>query len=146
MGICGEAASGATAAEQGTSRRVGEAETREPISQRFRPAAGMDRKNPIRCSLSADQNSKGEAIKTALGAFTALLIARALYEQPAHAQVQVLPAPGFSVQIGPGAPPPPEPRRDEWREREGYYGSGSEERREERWREERSAANAVIGS
>ena len=78
-------------------------------------------------------------MKTALGAFTALLIASALYEQPAHAQVQVLPAPGFSVQIGPGAPPPPEPRRDEWREREGYYGSGSEERREERWREERRA-------
>ena len=78
-------------------------------------------------------------MKTALGAFTALLIVGAVYLQPAHAQVQVQPAPGFSVQIGPGAPPPPEPRRDEWREREGYYGSGSEERREERWREERRA-------
>jgi len=78
-------------------------------------------------------------MKTAVGAFTALLIAGGLYVQPAHAQVQVQPAPGFSVQIGPGAPPPPEPRREEWREREGYYGSGWEERREERWREERRA-------
>ena len=78
-------------------------------------------------------------MKTALGAFTALLIGGALYVQPAHAQLEVRPAPGFSVQIGPGAPPPPEPRRDEWREREGYYGSGWEEKREERWREERRA-------
>jgi len=76
-------------------------------------------------------------MKTALGAFTALLLAGALYAQPAHAQVQVQPGPGFSVQIGPGAPPPAEPR--DWREREGYYGSGWEERREERWREERRA-------
>jgi hypothetical protein len=78
-------------------------------------------------------------MKTALGACTTLLIAGALYVQPAHAQELVQPAPGFSVQIGPGAPPPPEPRREEWREREGYYGSGWEERREERWREERRA-------
>lgn len=78
-------------------------------------------------------------MKTALGALTALSIAGALYVQPAHAQVQVQPAPGFSVQIGLGAPPPPEPRRDEWRGGEGYYGSGSEERRDERWREERRA-------
>jgi len=70
-------------------------------------------------------------MKTALGAFTALVIAAALYVQPANAQVQVQPAPGFSVQIGPGAPPPPEPRSEEWREREGFYGSGWEERREE---------------
>jgi hypothetical protein len=69
-------------------------------------------------------------MKTALGAFTALSIAGVLYVQPAHAQVEVQPAPGFSVQIGPGAPPPPDPRREEWREREGYYGSGSEERQE----------------
>ena len=71
-------------------------------------------------------------MKTALGAFTALVIAAALYVQPANAQVQVQPAPGFSVQIGPRARPPPEPRSEEWREREGFYGSGWEERREER--------------
>jgi hypothetical protein len=76
-------------------------------------------------------------MKTALGAFTAILLTGAMYMQPAHAQVQVQPAPGFSVQIGPGAPPPPPP--GEWREREGYYGSGREERREERWRDERRA-------
>jgi len=80
----------------------------------------MDRKNAIRCSLSGDQISKGAALKTALGAFTALVIAAALYVQPANAQVQVQPAPGFSGQIGPGAPPPPEPRSEEWREREGF--------------------------
>ena len=78
-------------------------------------------------------------MKAALGAFTALLLVGTIYIQPAHAQVQVQPAPGFSVQIGPEAPPPPERRREEWREHEGYYGSGSEDRREERWREERRA-------
>ena len=105
----------------------------------------MDRKNAIRCSLSGDQISKGAALKTALGAFTALVIAAALYVQPANAQVQVQPAPGFSGQIGPGAPPPPEPRSEEWREREGFYGSGWEERREERWREERRARERCDG-
>ena len=78
-------------------------------------------------------------MKTALGAFTALLLAGAIYMPPAHAQVQIQPGPGGSFQIGPGAPPSPEPRREEWREREGYYGSGREERREERWRDERRA-------
>jgi hypothetical protein len=77
-------------------------------------------------------------MKTILGAFTALLLAGAMYMQPAHAQVQIQPWPGGSVQIGPGAPPPPPPP-EEWRGREGYYGSGREERREERWREERRA-------
>jgi hypothetical protein len=80
-------------------------------------------------------------MKTALGAFTALLLAGVMYVQPAHAQVQIQPAPGFSVQIGPGAPPPPPP--EDWRGREGYregyYGSGWEDRRGERWREERRA-------
>jgi hypothetical protein len=74
-------------------------------------------------------------MKTALGAFTALLLAGVMYMQPAHAQVQIQPAPGFSVQIGPGSPPPPPPPREGWREREGFYGGGWEERREERWRE-----------
>jgi hypothetical protein len=46
-------------------------------------------------------------MKTALGAFTTILLAGAVYVQPAHAQVYVQPGPGFSVQIGPGAPPPP---------------------------------------
>jgi len=78
-------------------------------------------------------------MKTALGAFAALLVAGTLYAQPAAAQVEVQPAPGFSVQIGPGAPPPPEPWREEWRGRDGYYGSSSEERREERWREDHRA-------
>jgi len=78
-------------------------------------------------------------MKTALGTFAVFLFAGAMYTQTAHAQVQVQPAPGFSVQIGPGAPPPPEPRREEWRDRDGYYGSSSEERREERWREEHRA-------
>jgi hypothetical protein len=77
-------------------------------------------------------------MKAALGAFTALSLAGAIYIQPAHAQVQVQPGPGFSVQIGPGAPPPE--RREEWRDyRDGYYGSGSEDRHEERWREEHRA-------
>jgi len=53
--------------------------------------------------------------------------------------LQIQPGPGGSFQIGPGAPPPPDPRREEWRGREGYYGSGQEERREERWRDERRA-------
>ena len=78
-------------------------------------------------------------MKTALGAFAALLIAGALYPQPVAAQVEGQPVPGFSVQIGPGAPPPPEQRREEWRDRDGYYGSSWEERREERWREEHRA-------
>lgn len=78
-------------------------------------------------------------MKTTLGAFTELLLAAAIYIQPAQAQVQVQPGPGFSVQIGPGGPPPPDPRREEWRNREGYYGSGWEERWEERRREERRA-------
>ena len=78
-------------------------------------------------------------MKTILGAVAALLLAGTCIP-PTQAQVQVQPGgPGFSVQIGPGAPPLPEPRRDEWRDREGYYGSGREERHEERLREERRA-------
>jgi hypothetical protein len=73
-------------------------------------------------------------MKTALGAFVALLIAGAFYPQPVGAQVEVQPGPGFSVQIGPRAPPPPE-----WRDRDGYYGLSWEERRDERWREEHRA-------
>jgi len=80
-------------------------------------------------------------MKTALGIFTALLLAGIVYMQPAHAQVYVQPRPGFSVQIGPGEPPPPPPPRDEWRGREGYYGSSWEE---QRWREERRAHCARI--
>jgi hypothetical protein len=79
-------------------------------------------------------------VKTALGAFSALLLAGAIYMPAAHAQVQ--PMPGFSVQVGPEAPPPSHPRTEEWREerlRQGFYGSGSEEWREERVREERRA-------
>ena len=76
-------------------------------------------------------------MKTTLVAFAALLIAGALSIPPAHAQVQVQPGPGFSIQIGPQGPP--EERREEWRYREGYYGSGREGQREERWREERRA-------
>ena len=72
-------------------------------------------------------------MKTVLGAFAAVLLTGTVYLQAAHAQVQVQPAPGFSVEIGPGAPPLP--RREEWREREGFYGGGWEERRAERWRE-----------
>src|SRR5258707_14331026 len=72
-------------------------------------------------------------MKTALRASTALLLAGAIYIHPANAQVQVQPAPGFSVQIGPGAPPAPPPPRGEWREREGFSGSGREERRDEKW-------------
>jgi hypothetical protein len=77
-------------------------------------------------------------MKVALGAFSALLIAGTIYIPPAHSQVQVQPAPRFSVQVGPETPPPPE-RREEWREREGYYGSGWEDRREERRREQHRA-------
>src|ERR1700751_1536441 len=91
----------------------------------------MDQTNSIHCSESGVNNSKGAIMKAALGAFAALLLASVVYIQPAHAQVQVQPAPGFSVQIGPGAPPP----REGWREREGFYGGGSEERGGERWRE-----------
>ena len=40
-------------------------------------------------------------MKTALGAFAAVLLTGTVYLQPAHAQVQVQPAPGFSVEIGP---------------------------------------------
>jgi len=39
-------------------------------------------------------------MKTTLGAFAALLLSGALCIPPAHAQVQVQPGPGFSVQIG----------------------------------------------
>ena len=79
-------------------------------------------------------------MKTALGAFTALLLADAIYIQPAHAQVQIQPGSGFSVQINRDAPPPPDLQREERLEerlREGFYGSGSEEWREERLRDER---------
>ena len=38
-------------------------------------------------------------MKTALGAFTALLLAGALYARPAHAQVQVQPGPGFLYRL-----------------------------------------------
>ena len=78
-------------------------------------------------------------MKTALGAFAALLLGGAVSMEAAHGQVQVQPGPGVSVQIGPEAPAPPEPRSEEWREervREGFYGSGSQEWREERLREE----------
>ncbi len=78
-------------------------------------------------------------MKTTFGAFAAVLLAGAVYIQPTQAQVQVQPGPGFSVQIGPGSPAPPDPRREEWRDREGYHGSGREERWEERRREERRA-------
>ena len=71
-------------------------------------------------------------MKTVFGAAAALLLVGAMNIQPAHAQVQVQPAPGFSVQIGPGAPPPPP---EGWRQREGFYGGGWEERHDERWRE-----------
>ncbi len=40
-------------------------------------------------------------MKTTLGVFTAILLAGIIYVQPVHAQVQVQPGPGFSVQIGP---------------------------------------------
>ena len=76
-------------------------------------------------------------MKIILGVFSAVLLAGTVYMQPAHAQVQVQPVPGFSVQIGPDGRA--EERRQEWRDREGFYGSGREERREERWREERRA-------
>ena|SRR5438477_3768096 len=76
-------------------------------------------------------------MKIVFAAFTTLLLAGVMCIQPAHAQVQVQPAPGFSVDIGPRGPT--ERQREEWRDREGYYGSGREERREERWRDERRA-------
>ena len=85
-------------------------------------------------------------MKAALGAFAALSLAGIVYIQPAHAQVQVQPAPGFSVQIGPGAPPPPESPREGWREREGFYGGGWEERRGERWRERERERCRWIGN
>ena len=72
-------------------------------------------------------------MKIALGTFAALLLGSAACIQPAQAQVQIQPGPGFSVQIGPGAPPPPPP--ESWREHERFYGGGSEERHDERWRE-----------
>ena len=75
-------------------------------------------------------------MKITLAGFAALLLAGTMYTQPARAQVNVQLGPGFSVEIGPGATPE---QRKEWREREGYYGSGREERREERWRDERRA-------
>jgi hypothetical protein len=81
-------------------------------------------------------------MKTTLAALAASLLAGAMYIQPAQAQVQVQPGPGFSVEIGPRGPTEQqreEWRDREWRERQGYYGSGREEWREERWREERRA-------
>jgi hypothetical protein len=90
----------------------------------------------IYCLVNAEGSSKGTVMRTTLAAFAALMLAGSIYVQPTQAQVQVQPAPGFSVQIGPSAPPPP---REEWRDREGYYGSGWDERREERWRQERRA-------
>jgi len=84
-------------------------------------------------------------MKAALGAFTALLLVGTIYIQPAHAQVQVQPAPGFSVQIGPEAPPPPERRREEWREHEGYYGSGWKTGGKKDGGQNIEHANAAIG-
>ena len=40
-------------------------------------------------------------MKITLAAFAALLLAGTMYIQPAHAQVNVQPGPGFSVEIGP---------------------------------------------
>jgi hypothetical protein len=76
-------------------------------------------------------------MKTTVGTFAAILLTSTIYIQPAHAQVQIQPGPGYSVEIGP--PGPSERQREEWRDRERYYGSGREEWREERWREERRA-------
>src|SRR2546423_11660365 len=80
-------------------------------------------------------------MKTTFGAFAfaVVCLAATMCMQPAKAQVQVQPGPGpgFSFDIGPRGPA--DPRREDWRDREGYYGSGSEDRREERWRDERRA-------
>src|SRR5215472_15594173 len=77
------------------------------------PEFGTNKSNPL--LPSGGRNSKGAAMKTALGAFAALLLASGIPMQ-AQGQMQVQSGPGFSVQIGPGAPPPPEPRSEEWRE------------------------------
>jgi len=69
-------------------------------------------------------------MKILLSALTAVLLAGAMYMQPAYAQFETQPAPGFSIQAGPGAPSLPPPPPEEWRRREGY-GSGWEDRRRE---------------
>lgn len=78
-------------------------------------------------------------MKIGLSVLASILIAGINYTQPAYSQVQVQPAPGFSAQIGPGAPPPPERRDQRLRDREGFYGPGSEDRGEERGRLEHRA-------
>lgn len=77
-------------------------------------------------------------MKIALSLLGSILIAGINYIQPAYSQVRVQPAPGFSAQIGPGAPPPPERKGERRREREGFYGPGSRDP-EDRGREEHRA-------
>jgi hypothetical protein len=72
-------------------------------------------------------------MKTALVTFTVLLLGSAVCIQPAQAQVQITPLPGYSEQFGPATPPPPLPSLE--RQREGIYGWGWEGRSEEGWRE-----------
>jgi hypothetical protein len=68
-------------------------------------------------------------MKILLSALTAILLAGAMYMQPAYAQFETQPPPGFSIRVGPAAPSQPPPPPEEWRRREGYYGSGREDRR-----------------
>ena len=81
-------------------------------------------------------------MKTSFSALTALLLAGAMHIPPAHADRQTQPAPEFSVGGAPDVPraaqSPVEERLEE-RLREGFYGSGSEEWREEKVRETRRA-------
>jgi hypothetical protein len=102
------------------------------------PEGGIRRTSSL--FRNADPNL-GVAMKTSFSAFTApLLLAGAMHIQPADANLQIKPAPGFSVEIMPETPPsaqsPVEERLEE-RLRERLYGSGSEEWLEERVREER---------
>jgi len=104
------------------------------VPSRRKKIRGAGKPFPSDNANGVEQRTPIAAMKAALGAFIAFLLGSAICIQPAQAQVQIQLGPVFSFQIGPGAPPPPEPPREGWREREGFYGGGWEERRDERWR------------
>jgi hypothetical protein len=79
-------------------------------------------------------------VNISASALTTLFLAGAMHIQSAHAEPQMQLAPGFSVALVLGTPPPlasPSEERLEERLRERLYGSGSEEWLEERVREQR---------
>jgi hypothetical protein len=91
----------------------------------------------------------GANMKPVLCGFAGLLLLGAVYLPPAKAEMQVWPRPGLSVQPPRGAPWFTEPLRQEWPERERFYGSGLEEAQEEKFQEQikaRESCDRILNS